>query len=107
LYTYASRGQEVVFVNARVAAVARCRVRFRYKARVVVGALARRAASASLLRRLAAKFRSMRSTSCSRAIPGWSGDYRGGNDHGAGRHGDRVTVNVLGWLDIELRDDDL
>jgi N-methylhydantoinase A len=104
LYTYASRGQEVVFVNARVAAVGEV-------ARLDEGA---REAAAS--------------TACSprgkrqaffggwREVPVYALDdlHPGHTLSGPAiieaetttvlvDTGDRVTVNALGWLDIELR----
>ena len=104
LYTYASRGQEVVFVNARVAAVGEV-------ARLDEGA---REAAAS--------------TACSprgkrqaffggwREVPVYALDdlHPGHTLSGSAiieaetttvlvDTGDRVTVNALGWLDIELR----
>ncbi|MBR0795770.1 hydantoinase/oxoprolinase family protein [Bradyrhizobium jicamae] len=104
LYTYASRGQEVVFVNARVAAV---------------GKVARRAGDAAAV------------SSTAPCAPrgrrqAWFGAWRevpvyGLDDLRPGQSldgpaiieaetttvlvdiGDRVTVNGLGWLDITLR----
>ena len=104
LYTYASRGQEVVFVNARVAAVGEV-------ARQDEGA--REAAASS-----ACSPRSRRQAFFGgwREVPVYALDDLQPGHTLAGPAiieaetttvlidtGDRVTVNALGWLDIELR----
>ena len=104
LYTYASRGQEVVFVNARVAAV---------------GEVSRRDQDTKPAPSAAAC--SPRSTRQAffgawREVPVFAlDDLRPGHTLvGPGiieaetttvliDEGDRVTVNALGWLDIALR----
>ena len=104
LYTYASRGQEVVFVNARVAAV---------------GEVSRRDQDTKPAPSAAAC--SPRSTRQAffgvwREVPVYAlDDLRPGHTlMGPGiieaetttvliDEGDRVTVNALGWLDIALR----
>jgi len=104
LYTYASRGQEVVFVNARVAAV---------------GEVARLDSDAKLASSWAA------CSPCSKRqafFGGWREVLVYALDDLQPGHsltgpaiieaetttvlvdtGDRVTVNALGWLDIQLR----
>ena len=104
LYTYASRGQEVVFVNARVAAVGEV-------ARQDEGA--REAAASS-----ACSPRSKRQAFFGgwREVPVYALDelHPGHTLTGPAiieaetttvlvDTGDRVTVNALGWLDIALR----
>jgi N-methylhydantoinase A len=104
LYTYASRGQEVVFVNARVAAVGEVQ-------RQDEGV--REAASSG-----AAAPRSKRQAFFGgwREVPVYALDeLRPGHILGGPAiieaetttvlvdNGDRVTVNPLGWLDISLR----
>ena len=69
LYTYASPGQEVVFVNARVAAVGAVAPAVRTRGRRHPQALARPAASGRRSSAAGAKFRSMRWMSCSPGIP--------------------------------------
>ena len=105
LYTYASRGQEVVFVNARVAAVGEVAAAGRGRAaRPRHPAPARRAASGRPFSAAGAKFRSMRSTICS---PGHTltgpAIIEAETTTVLVDTGDRVTVNALGWLDISLR----
>jgi N-methylhydantoinase A len=104
LYTYASRGQEVVFVNARVAAVGEV-------ARQDEGAREAAASSACSPRsRRQAFFGNWRE------VPVYAlDDLRPGHTLTGPAiieaetttvlvdTGDRVTVNALGWLDIELR----
>ena len=69
-YTYASPGQEVVFVNARVAAVgAVALTRSGHKAGIVVEAFASRAASGRRFLAAGARFRFMRWMRCSPGIP--------------------------------------
>jgi len=104
LYTYASRGQEVVFVNARVAAVGEV-------ARLDEGA--REAAVSS-----SCSPRGQRQAFFGdwREVPVYAlDDLRPGHTLTGPAiieaetttvlvdTGDRVTVNALGWLDIELR----
>jgi N-methylhydantoinase A len=104
LYTYASRGQEVVFVNARVAAVGEV-------ARLDEGA--RQAAASS-----ACSPHSKRKAFFGgwREVPVYALDALQPGHTLTGPAiieaetttvlvdtGDRVTVNALGWLDIELR----
>ena len=104
LYTYASRDQEVVFVNARVAAIGEVSQR---------GKDARPAPSVGIC--------SPRGTrqawfGCWREVPVYALDELRPGHALAGPAiieaetttvvvdaGDRVTVNALGWLDIELR----
>ena len=70
LYTYASPGQEVVFVNARVAAVGEVAQRGAgHAGRHRHRAPARRAASGRPSSAAGARCRSMRSMTCSPAIP--------------------------------------
>ena len=105
LYTYASRGQEVVFVNARVAAVGEVARHGRGRAAGRgIAAPVRRAASGRPSSAAGAKFRSMRSTTCS---PGHTltgpAIIEAETTTVLVDTGDRVTVNALGWLDIALR----
>ena len=88
LYTYASRGQEVVFVNARVAAVGEVRGRTRARREAARRpAPARRAAGGRPSSAAGATFRSMRSMTCS---PGHTldrpRDHRGRDHDRAGRY---------------------
>ncbi|MGB8401209.1 MAG: hydantoinase/oxoprolinase family protein, partial [Bradyrhizobium sp.] len=104
LYTYASRGQEVVFVNARVAAVGRVSQRGHTE-------VAAKAEGLCPARRIRQAF-----------LGGWRevpvyvlDDLRPGHCLTGPAiieaetttvlvdSGDRVTVNALGWLDIALR----
>ena len=105
LYTYASRGQEVVFVNARVAAV---------------GDVSARGRDADVKFAAAASACSPRTTRQAffgrwREVPVYSLDMLRPGHAFAGPaiieaetttvivgDGDRVTVNTLGWLDIAL-----
>jgi N-methylhydantoinase A len=104
LYTYASRGQEVVFVNARVAAVGKVAPR---------GSDAGKAGSAA-----ACTPRGKRQAWLGgwREVPVYALDGLKPGHSLAGpaiieaetttvlvADGDRVTVNALGWLDITLR----
>jgi N-methylhydantoinase A len=104
LYTYASRGQEVVFVNARVAAVGEV-------ARLDEGARETAASSACSPRSKRQAF-----FGGWREVPVYAlDDLRPGHTLTGPAiieaetttvlvdSGDRVTVNALGWLDIELR----
>jgi len=104
LYTYASRGQEVVFVNARVAAV---------------GAVARQdegAREAAASSTCAPRSRRQAFLGGWRQVPVFAlDDLRPGHTLTGPAiieaetttvlvdTGDRVTVNALGWLDIALR----
>jgi N-methylhydantoinase A len=104
LYTYASRGQEVVFVNARVAAVGEV-------ARQDEGAREAAASSACSPRgKRQAYFGGWRE------VPVYALDALQPGHTLTGPaiieaetttvlvdSGDGVTVNALGWLDIELR----
>ena len=69
LYTYASPGQEVVFVNARVAAVGAVAPNDQNTRPAASPALARHAARGRRSLAAGARCRSMRSTRCSPAIP--------------------------------------
>jgi N-methylhydantoinase A len=104
LYTYASRGQEVVFVNARVAAVGEVSQRGRDAAAVDA--------------EVACAPRSKRQAFLGgwREVPVYAfDDLRPGHSLAGPAiieaetttvlvdSGDRVTVNALGWLDIALR----
>jgi N-methylhydantoinase A len=104
LYTYASRGQEVVFVNARVAAVGEV-------ARLDEGAREAAASSACSPHGTRQAF-----FGGWREVPVYALDelHPGHTLTGPAiieaetttvlvDTGDRVTVNALGWLDIELR----
>ena len=104
LYTYASRGQEVVFVNARVAAVGEVSQR---------GADAKKAPPASAC---SPQGKRQAFFGAWREIPVYSFDALQPGHSLAGPAiieaetttvlvdtGDRVTVNALGWLDIVLR----
>jgi N-methylhydantoinase A len=104
LYTYASRGQEVVFVNARVAAVGEV-------ARLDEGAREAAASGACSPRGKRQAF-----FSGWREVPVYALDDLQPGHTLTGPAiieaetttvlvdtGDRVTVNPLGWLDIELR----
>jgi N-methylhydantoinase A len=104
LYTYASRGQEVVFVNARVAAV---------------GEVSQRAEDTKKAPQLSAcspQGKRQAFFGAWREIPVYSFDALQPGHSLTGPAiieaetttvlvdtGDRVTVNALGWLDIELR----
>jgi N-methylhydantoinase A len=104
LYTYASRGQEVVFVNARIAAVGKV-------ARQDAGA--REAAASSACsprsRRLAffAGWREVPVYTLDELHPGHvltgPAIIEAETTTVLVDTGDRVTVNPLGWLDIALR----
>ena len=104
LYTYASRGQEVVFVNARVAAVGEVSQRDQDK---------RRAASSA---ECAPRSRREAYFGGWRDVPVYALDSLQPGHSLTGPAiieaetttvlvdtGDRVTVNALGWLDIALR----
>jgi len=104
LYTYASRGQEVVFVNARVAAVGEVSQRNQ-------DARPRPSAAACSPRSKRQAF-----FGAWREIPVYALDYLRPGHTLTGPaiieaetttvlldEGDRVTVNALGWLDITLR----
>jgi N-methylhydantoinase A len=103
LYTYASPGQEVVFVNARVAAI---------------GEVSRRGEDARPMQASACKPRGTRKAYIGawRDIPVYSFDALQPGHSLTGPAiieaetttvlvdtGDRVSVNALGWLDITLR----
>jgi N-methylhydantoinase A len=104
LYTYASRGQEVVFVNARVAAVG------------AVSRLDSDAKPASSSGTCAPRSRRQAFLGGWREVPVYAlDDLQPGHSMDGPAiieaetttvlvdTGDRVTVNALGWLDIELR----
>ena len=105
LYTYASRGQEVVFVNARVAAVGEVSRldEGAQKAGVIVRHVLATQPTTGLLRRLA------------RGAGVALDDLQPGHTLTGPAiieaetttvlidTGDSVTVNALGWLDISLR----
>jgi N-methylhydantoinase A len=101
LYTYASRDQEVVFVNARVAAVGQV---------VVPAANVRPAAASSRAQRTRpaffGKWQDVPVYSLESLTPGQSFEGIAIIDAETTtvilNEGDRVTVNALGWLDIKL-----
>ena len=103
-YTYASRGQEVVFVNARVAAVGAVPA-------VASRPEARSTAAAPAPRRRRAWFGTWREVPVHRADGLPIGTELTGpaiieaeTTTVVVNAGDRLTVNGLGWLDIRLRD---
>ncbi|MEH2568074.1 hydantoinase/oxoprolinase family protein [Bradyrhizobium sp. AZCC 2289] len=104
LYTYASRGQEVVFVNARVAAVG------------AVAPIDRDTGSATSSGACSPRTTRQAFFGAWREVPVYSLDALEPGHSLAGPaiieaetttvlvdSGDRVTVNALGWLDIRLR----
>jgi N-methylhydantoinase A len=104
LYTYASRGQEVVFVNARVAAVGE------------VARLDERAREAAASSGCSPRGKRQAFFGGWREVPVYSLDALQPGHTLTGPAiieaetttvlvdtDDRVTVNALGWLDIELR----
>jgi N-methylhydantoinase A len=104
LYTYASRGQEVVFVNARVAAVG------------AVAPIDRDTGSATSSGACLPRTTRQAFFGAWREVPVYSLDALQPGHSLAGPaiieaetttvlvdSGDRVTVNALGWLDIRLR----
>jgi N-methylhydantoinase A len=104
LYTYASRGQEVVFVNARVAAVG------------AVAPIDRDTGSATSSGACSPRTTRQAFFGAWREVPVYSLDALQPGHSLAGPaiieaetttvlvdSGDRVTVNALGWLDIRLR----
>ncbi len=104
LYTYASRGQEVVFVNARAAAVG------------AVAPIDRDTKSAESSEACAPRTMRQAFFGAWREVPVYSLDALRPGHSLAGPAiieaetttvlvdtGDRVTVNALGWLDIRLR----
>ncbi|WMT77538.1 hydantoinase/oxoprolinase family protein [Bradyrhizobium sp. Ash2021] len=104
LYTYASRGQEVVFVNARVAAVG------------AVAPIDRDTGSAMSSGACSPRTTRQAFFGAWREVPVYSLDALQPGHSLAGPaiieaetttvlvdSGDRVTVNALGWLDIRLR----
>jgi N-methylhydantoinase A len=104
LYTYASRGQEVVFVNARVAAVG------------AVAPIDRDKGSATSSGACSPRTTRQAFFGAWREVPVYSLDALQPGHSLAGPaiieaetttvlvdSGDRVTVNALGWLDIRLR----
>src|SRR5258708_3897327 len=104
LYTYASRGQEVVFVNARVAAVGK------------VAQRASDAVAASSAADCAPRGKRQAWFGAWREVPVYALDDLKPGQSLAGPAiieaetttvlvdtGDRVAVNPLGWLDITLR----
>jgi N-methylhydantoinase A len=108
LYTYASPGQEVVFVNARAAAVGQ------------VSTLATDAKATQPQKPCAAQSTRRAFFGTLRDIPVYSFDALLPGHSLTGPAiieaetttvlvdaGDRVTVNALGWLDITLRDGDI
>ena len=104
LYTYASRGQEVVFVNARVAAVGKVPHSGK-QARPAssVGICAPRATRQVFLR----EWREVPVYSFDALEPGHSFEgpaiVEAETTTVFADIGDRITVNELGWLDIALR----
>jgi N-methylhydantoinase A len=107
LYTYASPGQEVVFVNARVAAVGQVSTR-------ATDAKAtqpeRPCAAQSTRRAFFGTLRDIPVYSFDALLPGHSltgpAIIEAETTTVLVDTGDRVTVNALGWLDIALRDED-
>jgi len=107
LYTYASPGQEVVFVNARVAAVGQVSTR----ATDAKATQPQKPCTAQSTRR--AFFGTLRDIpvySFDALLPGHSltgpAIIEAETTTVLVDTGDRVTVNALGWLDITLRDED-
>src|SRR5665647_2275882 len=103
LYTYASPGQEVVFVNARVAAIGQ----------VALGGQDVRPASSSAACLPRATRQAFFGKWCEVPVYSLESLAPGQSLQGAAiieaetttivvDAGDRVTVNALGWLDIEL-----
>jgi N-methylhydantoinase A len=104
LYTYASRDQEVVFVNARVAAIGQVAAR---------GEDMRPASAAAVCvprrrRAFFGKWREVPVYSLESLIPGQSFEgiaiIEAETTTIIVNEGDRVTVDALGWLDIKLAD---
>ncbi|HTE85427.1 MAG TPA: hydantoinase/oxoprolinase family protein, partial [Dehalococcoidia bacterium] len=102
LYTYASRDQEVVFVNARVAAIGQV---------AAPGENVRPASSSAVCAprtRLAffGKWREVPIYSLETLTPGQTFEgiaiIEAETTTITVNEGDRVTVNALGWLDIKL-----
>ena len=101
LYTYASRGQEVVFVNARVAAVGEVSQRDQ-DTRLASSSGRLRAArqAAGLVRRLARRAGLCARQPAARPFPDGSRDHRGRDHDGAGRHRrprDRQCAGLAGY----------
>jgi N-methylhydantoinase A len=103
LYTYSSPGQEVVFVNARVAAIGQVTTHGE-------GVRAASAAPAAPHRRQAffGKWREVPLQALESLAPGQSFEgiaiIEAETTTILVNEGDRVTVNRLGWLDIEVAD---
>jgi len=103
LYTYSSPGQEVVFVNARVAAIGQVATR---------GEGVRAAAAAPAVPRTRqaffGKWREVPLYALESLAPGLSFEgiaiIEAETTTILVNEGDRVTVNALGWLDIEVAD---
>src|SRR5882724_1143487 len=104
LYTYASRGQEVVFVNARVAAVGAVS-RLDADAKPATSSSTR--APRSKRQAFFGAWREVPVYALDELQPGHSLDgpaiIEAETTTVLVDTGDRVTVNALGWLDIELR----
>jgi len=104
LYTYASRGQEVVFVNARVAAVGAVS---RLDADAKPATSSSTCAPRSKRQAFFGAWREVPVYALDELQPGHSLDgpaiIEAETTTVLVDTGDRVTVNVLGWLDIELR----
>ena len=104
LYTYASRGQEVVFVNARVAAVGEvARLDSEARPAASAGACAPRGTRQAFL----AGWRDVPVYALDDLSPGHTlagpAIIEAETTTVVVDTGDRVTVNALGWLDIALR----
>ena len=103
LYTYASRGQEVVFVNARVAAVGEVSQRDQDKRGRVVGGVPPRSKRQACF----GGWRDVPVYALDSLQPGHSltgpAIIEAETTTVLVDTGDRVTVNALGWLDIALR----
>jgi N-methylhydantoinase A len=101
LYTYASRGQEVVFVNARVAAIGQVAARAEDVKPASAAARAPRTRLAFF-----GKWRKVPVYSLESLAPGQSFEgiaiIEAETTTIVVNEGDRVTVNALGWLDIKL-----
>jgi N-methylhydantoinase A len=105
LYTYASRDQEVVFVNARVAAVGRVATR----GLEAKPASSRPACALRTRRAFFGKWQDVPVYSFESLAPGQTLEGIAIIDAETTtvilNKGDRVTVNALGWLDIEVAND--
>ncbi len=113
LYTYASPGQEVVFVNARVAAIGQVTIGKAATGRVAIQENVSHAAATAVpaprtRRAFFGKWREVPLYALETLAPGQSFEgiaiIEAETTTVIVNEGDRVTVNALGWLDIELAD---